>query len=240
MDKALRKEQFEEYLSLAERLSDKLSGESHIISRRKLRENNGFYTNKSSDIYFFQTFHSLAAKILPKYSIIETPQEVNKKKLGGDEMFKSVENALELYNIINDTDKDEVKDYYYAIRMYENGYDQSLLELEAGFEVYDLYLMFMEKKLDWEESIRLATYYLDFDLITSVKKLPNRYIIVDADVLLGDSNSNITNFLVAFYKWNVRNQKQINIYFLKNNKNLTPFINGNQTKEIHIEKILSK
>lgn len=239
MNEPLKKEQFKEFLDLAEGLSNRFRGNSHIVSRRKLRDTNGYYMKETKEIHYFQTFHSLAAKVLPKYSTDSVPGILKTGALSGDSMYDCVDKAVGVYYAVKDLEGADVTAYYKAIRLYENDRIDSLVELEGGYEIYEMYQSFMDRKLDWEESIKLATYYLENDIVTSVEDLPTRYIIVDADALLEDSNENIGRFYAEFYKWCIRNEKSVIFYLLKNDKKLVPFVNGVRHEEINVYEILN-
>lgn len=241
MNTRLKKEQYPEFLSLAEKLSDKIAnGPTHFISRKKLKETNGFYYNEENKIHYFQTFHSLAAQVLPKYSFDDIlAKELKRGKLAGEEMYTNVKVAVELYNLVYRLENQDVDMYYKAIRVYENSRIDSLADLEAGLEIYKKYQKLMKKKLDWEDSIKLATHYLEYDIITSVEGLPKRYVILDPEALLEDRNENIARFMISFYQWTIRNSHDINFMFLKNNKIIVPYIRGVMQKELPIGDLLN-
>ncbi|MFL2072886.1 hypothetical protein ACEN32_11335 [Marinilactibacillus psychrotolerans] len=238
MNRSLRKNQFEEYVSLAEKLANRFEGKTHIVARRKMRDDNGYYHNEKNEVYYFQTFHSLAAKILPRYSTDSVRSKLKTGTLSGDDMNDCIDRAVSIYAAVMELDDIEVKTYYRAIRLYENGSPDTLEGLDGGNEIYNMYQSFMEQKLDWEESIKLATFYLKNDIITSVKDLPRRYIIMDFNSLADDRNENVALFYEEFHNWCNRNNKKINFYLVKNNKNIIPYVNGTKHKEVSAEKIL--
>lgn len=241
MTNRLSNNQFPDFLSVAEKLSTKLAnGHTHFISRKKLRASNGYYYNDVDEVHFFQTFHSLAAKILPKHTVHNNSIGLPKTgSLSGEDMYASVKNAVKKYDTAHDLKDSDINVYYKAIRLYENGRKDSLAELEAGHQIFESYQDIMAKKLDWEDSISLAIYYLDRDIITNVEGLPKRYIILDPEALLEDRNKNVAHFMISFYRWTFRNGYMINFLFLKNNKQVVPYINGSKLNELSVDEILN-
>ncbi|OJF96168.1 hypothetical protein [Alkalibacterium sp. 20] len=220
---------FSEHLQIAESLSDVLSDRSYIVCRRKLIEHNGPYIKEGRE-FTFCTFHSLAYSVLPKETI-EKPNMKNTMH-----MFNLVKEAHKAALGYVENDLTVIGYHYKAIRLYENTLDKERCfdKLFAGIEVYQEYKKLLKGKLDWENSIQLAKYYLEDNLIDSIRSEASNLIIIGSESVSNDSNSNIKEFLKQFGQWHLRNHKDLNIFLLKNNKDLISIVNGIELPTVNV------
>lgn len=220
----------EDYIVLAEKLADSLEGKTHIVSRYKVRDENGWYESNGND-YCFYTFHSLVYKVLPMGT------EIAEESLTGEIMYSMVNQAAT--TVLNIEQSDEVvRQYYELIRLYSNNHNIDLLEsILFGKEVYAEYQYLMTGNLDWEDSVLVATKYLESSLFQARKVNVDNLIVLYPEVLFEESNSNVIRFFKSFYRNYSHSGVSINLYLLSENRMVYPFIQGNKLPNYSINDI---
>lgn len=235
------KKEYAESLDLAEQFSKILLGKTYITSRHKLKGRNGrYYSNKQNSNFYFLTLHSLVTKILPREATNYC------ERLAGSQMKINVEQAVvKVLGNVN-PDNELVMKYYIAIREYDenienyevNPYSQSIATLECGMDIYQAYTQLKNGHLDWEDSMLLGSYYLNYNLINSTSLEAKSIILVNTECLLEKGNKNCANFIISLVKWS-KKYTNLNFYFITKDKKVTPFINGQQLDPINILDLIS-
>jgi hypothetical protein len=140
----------------AEKLANRLNGRTCFISRKHS------YVQLTRDFY---TLHSLTYKVLRKSNSF-SPKSLN-QRLSGELMFQNVKISLEkTFN--RKVSKKEVRYYYYKLRKHQN-YGQNLNTVNRGLSLLKNYQE-INDGLDWEESMQLATWYLEQDVVRTLYK----------------------------------------------------------------------
>lgn len=184
-----------------------LQGTTCYISRIK---DHGQDIGRSS----FATLHSLVYKVLRLTNVGYSRSGLH-EILVGSEMKILVKRALTQILSISPTDQ-LVDDYYIALRKYEAG--EMVFNKPYGKSFLNAYNALKKKGLDWEESLQLATYYLENNHVGELKGFNFKNIILlNPELLKQPRNQNAYLFFKAFYKWNQKNN-YYNIYIKQNNK----------------------
>jgi hypothetical protein len=177
----------------AECLANRFHGKTCFVSRRKKPIN--IPLTKP-----FYTLHSLVYKVLGHNGSF-TPETL-KKELTGPEMFQNVKISLEK-TLGREVSKEEVLHYYYKLREHQN-YGVNISTTDNGLPFLNNYQQ-THKGLDWEESLQLATWYLNQDIVTNLHSFNYRNIIlVQPELLTEKRNKNALDFFRALCNWSTR------------------------------------
>lgn len=159
-----------------------ISGSICFTSRKKEGMNNTILEPK--DGIGFGTLHCLADKVL----------NVRRRPHYLDSMWRLVEQSLELVTQLSTTPEikqGQILEAYRFIRKMENGDFLAEYEFEEIFEIYEA---LKEKKggYDWEDSIVVATFYLEEE---GHYRLPyDNLVLINLESLLQSENTNILRF----------------------------------------------
>lgn len=179
-----------------------LSGTTCYISRIKDHE-----ANIGSQP--FSTFHSIVYKILRRTNIGNNLKTLN-ALLVGEEMKELVKIALT--QLFSQPPTEELFNLYYKhLRNHLNGVTH-ISTLQYGEQFLVIYENIKRKGLDWEESLQLATWYLENNHVDAIINFKfENLVLLNYDLLLHPRNKNALLFFKALCKWNNRNNAY-NIY----------------------------
>lgn len=184
-----------------------LNGKTCFISRVKEK---GMVDN-------FSTLHSLVYKVLKQSNNYPNKEDLNKKLTGGL-MKKNIKQAA--LNTIGESLSDkQILDYYYSIRNYQN-------TGEEGDCLLNNYKKIKGDTMDWEESMQLATWYLNEDIVDSIDSFDFDNIVLLHPELLGQKrNKNALDLFLALCQWSIRHTNW-NIYYVTQNGECCLYLKG--------------
>lgn len=192
------------YYQFAEAFANQQKGRTCLISR--VKEQSNLNINQS-----FCTLHSLAYKILRRSNTFQNANCLN-GKLSGDSTFNNVKFAIKK-SLNEDITEDQALEYYYRLREHQNS-GRNINSLQSGATVLHEYQFSKGNTMDWEESMQLATWYLNEEMVHSIDRFDyNNIILLQPDLLKRKSNKNALDFFQAFCKWS-DNYTNWNIYLI--------------------------
>lgn len=187
----------------AQNFAKYINGSTCLVSRRKQNPN---VVNE----YPFYTLHQIADRVLRKTS--NPNYYVNRYK--GEEMYKNVKYALHktLGRIPTES---EVKNACYQIRGHKNC-SMNMNTVENGNQILSHYLSATGDGLDWEESLQIAAWYLNKDIVLTMHKFYfQNIILVQPELLELPSNKNAFNLFMAWCRW-LEKYTNSNVYIINN------------------------
>jgi hypothetical protein len=169
----------------AKRFGNQLEGRSCIISRLHCPEE-----IERPENYF--TLHQIVYKVLKKSS--------SSFELSGELMLEYVQGAIE--EVFNEMPSEEtVLKYYLLIRDHKNN-SADLVTTSRGLEVLNAYHRKIAEGMDWEDSLRSATWLLKKDSINSLYQFQfDNIILAQPEILKSNNNKNALEFFLALSNW---------------------------------------
>jgi hypothetical protein len=161
----------------------------------------------------FMTMHSLISRIFEHYR-----SETNRAhllNLAGYEMYSYVKAAL-TQALGRKPHDDEVKHFYYQLRLHKNG-QNSLKQQPNGAFFLSCYNSILQDGLDWDDSFHSAIWMLENDYVTDIKNFRYRNIIlVQPDLLEEPRNKYAKKFFYTLCAW-IKRHKDWNIFIADQN-----------------------
>lgn len=197
-----------------------LTGSICYTSRKKIMNHNNYH-NSDTSLISFGTLHSLTAKITKSFYL-----EEDMRKIVELAMLKYVSVFSKSLEISDKT----VQDYYLAIRHFINGDNNNDLitqEEPVFYQIYNLYLSLKDTRWDWEDSLMIASNYLDDDLITPSFFPFDNLVLVNLEKVITPNNSNAFNFYLSLCNYFYRHHS-CNCYFLTKDNILYKYNGGGE------------